>query len=227
MKLNDNQTFISELSKDTKQTKNSIFFWKKLFDYIVCIIILPFALLLIAVIAIIIKFTERDSIFFKQDRVGYGGKTFKILKFRTMYSNAEERLDEILERNPEARKEWEKTFKLKEDPRVTPLGRFLRKTSLDELPQIFNVLKGDMSIVGPRPVTKEELEKFYKDKAKYYLSVKPGITGYWQVEGRSDIDNYKKRVEMDVWYIKNQSIFLDLKILLKTIWVVITGKGAY
>lgn len=144
-----------------------------------------------------------------------------------MYPDAEERLKKLLEKDAKAREEWKKKFKLKNDPRITPIGKFLRKTSLDELPQFFNVLKGDMSVVGPRPVVKEELEKFYKDKAKYYLSVKPGITGYWQVEGRSDIEDYEKRVEMDVWYVKNQSLWLDIKIILKTIWVMLTGKGAY
>ena len=132
----------------------------------------------------------------------------------------------ILEENPEAREEWNRTFKLKNDPRVTPIGKILRRTSLDELPQFFNVLKGDMSVVGPRPVVEEELKKYYKDKAKYYLSVKPGVTGYWQVEGRSDTD-YEERIKMDEEYIKNQSFLWDLKIIFQTIKVMITGKGAY
>ena len=138
-----------------------------------------------------------------------------------------QQLKKILEEDPEAREEWNRTFKLKNDPRVTPIGKILRRTSLDELPQFFNVLKGDMSVVGPRPVVEEELKKYYKDKARYYLSVKPGVTGYWQVEGRSDVDNYEERVDMDVWYVQNQSFLLDLKIILKTIWVMFTGKGAY
>ena len=201
--------------------------WKRPFDILfslfALIVTLPFMLL----IALVIKLTDRGPIFFMQERVGHKGKKFKVIKFRTMYPDAEKKLKEILESDPKARGEWEKTYKLRNDPRVTPIGKFLRKTSLDELPQFFNVLKGDMSVVGPRPVVEEELKKYYKDKAKYYLSVKPGITGYWQVEGRSDIDNYEERVSMDVWYVKNMNFCLDLKIILRTIYVMITGKGAY
>jgi undecaprenyl-phosphate galactose phosphotransferase len=201
---------------------------KRVFDIIFSFIALLILSPIMLIIAIAIKISSRDSkIFYSHQRVGINGKKINVLKFRTMYPDAEQKLQEILRENPELKTEWEKKFKLKNDPRVTPIGKFLRKTSLDELPQFFNVLKGDMSIVGPRPVTEEELTKYYKDKTKYYISVKPGITGYWQVEGRSDVENYKERVDMDVWYIKNQSLLLDLKIILKTIWVIIKGKGAY
>ena len=192
------------------------------FSVFAIIVTSPFMLL----IALGIKLTDRGKVFFTQKRVGKDGKEFDIIKFRSMYPDAERRLRDILENDPQAKKEWEESFKLKNDPRITPIGKFLRKTSLDELPQFFNVLKGDMSVVGPRPVTKEELDKFYKEKAKLYKSVRPGVTGYWQVEGRSDTD-YEERVKMDEWYIKNQSLWLDLKIILKTIKVMITGKGAY
>jgi undecaprenyl-phosphate galactose phosphotransferase len=141
--------------------------------------------------------------------------------------DADKKLEEILKKNFKAKEEWEKFHKLKDDPRVTPIGKFIRRTSLDELPQFINVLKGEMSIVGPRPVTKEEIEKFYKEKANLILSVKPGITGYWQVEERNDIDNYERRVKMDEWYVKNKNFLFDLKIILKTIKVIFTGKGAY
>ncbi len=201
--------------------------WKEIFDRIFAILALLLSIPLMVGISLIIKLTDKGPIFFKQKRVGFRGKPFYVIKFRTMYPDAEKRLKELLEKDPKAREEWEKYWKLKNDPRITPIGKFLRKTSLDELPQFFNVLKGEMSVVGPRPVVEEELKKFYKDKAKYYISVKPGITGYWQVEGRSDIENYEKRVEMDVWYVKNMSFWLDLKIILKTIWVMLTGKGAY
>ncbi len=200
---------------------------KRIFDFIFSSFVILLLLPVYLIIAIIIKLTDKGPVFYKQRRVGCGGKEFEIIKFRSMYPDAERRLKEILDNDPKARREWETTFKLKNDPRVTPIGRFLRKTSLDELPQFFNVLKGDMSVVGPRPVVREELKKFYKDKAKYYLSVRPGVTGYWQVEGRSDIKDYGKRVDMDVWYVKNQSFLLDLKIILKTLWIMITGKGAY
>ena len=177
-------------------------------------------------IAIIIKLTDGGNIIYGHERVGKDGKKFKVLKFRSMYMNADKKLKEILENNPKAKEEWEKTFKLKNDPRITPIGKFLRKTSLDELPQFINVLKGEMNVVGPRPVVEEELKKYYKDKAEIYKSVRPGVTGYWQVKGRSDTD-YEERIKMDEYYIKNQSFLLDLKIIFKTIKVMLTGKGAY
>jgi undecaprenyl-phosphate galactose phosphotransferase len=201
--------------------------WKRPFDVIFSTIALILTLPLYPIIALAIKLTDGGPIFFSHERVGFRGKKFKVIKFRTMYVNAEERLKEILEQDPKLKIEWEKNFKLKNDPRITPIGKFLRKTSLDELPQFFNVLKGDMSVVGPRPVVEEELKKHYGDNAKYYLMVKPGITGYWQVEGRSDVNNYEERVKMDIWYIKNLSFWLDIKIILKTIKAMLTGKGAY
>ncbi len=207
--------------------KNFYIKHKSIVDIILSLIILSMVFPLFFIIPILIKLTDKGPIFYKQKRIGYKGKPFFIIKFRTMYPDAEKRLKEILEKDPKAREQWEKTWKLRNDPRITPIGKLLRKTSLDELPQFFNVLKGEMSVVGPRPVVEEELKKFYKDKAKYYISVKPGITGYWQVEGRSDIKDYEKRVEMDVWYVKNMSLWLDLKIIFKTLWVMLTRKGAY
>jgi len=201
--------------------------WKRPFDIFFSILAIIIFFPLMIIIAIAIKIFDEGNIIYTQKRVGYKGREFKILKFRTMYIDADKKLKELLENNAEARKEWETLYKLKNDPRITPIGRFLRKTSLDELPQFFNVLKGDMSIVGPRPVTKEELELFYKDKAKLYKSVRPGITGYWQVEGRNDVKSYDDRVNMDVWYIKNQSFVLDLKIILKTVFAVLRMKGSY
>lgn len=161
-----------------------------------------------------------------QERIGKDGKPFKCIKFRTMYRDADKRLKDILEADEKAREEWEKYFKLKEDPRVTKVGKFLRRTSLDELPQVFNVLKGDMSFIGPRPVVKKEIEQYYRDKAQYYYEVRPGITGLWQVSGRNELD-YERRVRLDVWYVLNWSLWLDLIILLKTVKVVFSGKGAY
>ncbi len=201
--------------------------WKRVFDILFSIFAIIVSLPIAIPIILAIKLTDRGPVIYKQKRVGYKGKEFYIYKFRSMYPDADKRLKEILEKDPEAKEEWEKTFKLKNDPRITKIGKFLRKTSLDELPQFINVLKGEMSVVGPRPVIKEELEKYYKNRAKQYISVKPGITGYWQVESRSNIDNYRQRVAMDVWYIRNKSIWLDIKIIVKTIKVMITGKGAY
>ena len=212
---------------EKEEILRNIPWWKRPFDIVVslfCIILFTPIMLLIA---LAIKLTDGGKVIYSHTRIGYNGKKIKVFKFRSMYMDAEDRLKNILDTDENAKKEWERTFKLKNDPRVTPIGKFLRKTSLDELPQFFNVLKGDMSIVGPRPVVQEELEKFYKDKAIIYKSVKPGVTGYWQVEGRSDIEDYEERVKMDEFYIKNQSFWLDIKIILKTIKVMCTGKGAY
>ncbi len=162
---------------------------------------------------------------FVHERIGYRGKTFRMYKFRTMKLNADEILKEALKKDEDLRKEWNENFKLKNDPRVTKLGNFLRKTSLDELPQFFNIIKGEMSLVGPRPIIKEEIEK-YGEYFEYYKSVKPGITGLWQVSGRNDV-SYDERVRMDVWYVRNWSVGLDIVILLKTIYSVISLKGSY
>lgn len=158
-------------------------------------------------------------------RIGRHGKEFKCLKFRSMVTNSKEVLEELLQNDPEARAEWDKDFKLKNDPRITRIGHFIRKTSLDELPQLFNVLKGDMSLVGPRPIVKEELERYHGD-VDYYLMAKPGMTGLWQVSGRNDVD-YETRVYFDSWYVKNWSMWNDIAILFKTVNVVLKRDGAY
>jgi undecaprenyl-phosphate galactose phosphotransferase len=180
----------------------------------------------IGVLAIMIKRESSGPVFFAHNRIGKNGKIIPTLKFRSMYSDAQERLEELLSSDEAIRKEWETNFKLKDDPRVTKIGAVLRKTSLDELPQIFNVLKGEMSFVGPRPVIQKEIEQYYKEDAKYYYQVKPGITGLWQVSGRSDTD-YDFRVNMDKWYVKNWSMWLDIVILFKTVKVVLFREGAY
>ena len=170
----------------------------------------------------------RDSpgpILFKHRRIGKGGKEFYCYKFRTMCVDAKEKLEELLEKDPEARKEWEENFKLKHDPRVTRSGEFLRSTSLDELPQIFNVLKGEMSLVGPRPIIKEEIHYYGKYIDDYYM-VRPGITGMWQTSGRSDT-GYEQRVQMDTWYVRNWDFWFDVVLLWRTFKVVIGRKGAY
>ena len=176
--------------------------------------------------AIAVKMSSRGGIFYKQKRLGHNGKIFYVYKFRTMFQDADKRLEELLKADADMRAEWDVSHKLSKDPRITPLGKFLRKTSLDELPQLFNVFKGDMYLVGPRPVTQDEIDRHYKGDAAYYFMVRPGITGLWQVSGRSDTD-YRFRVETDVWYVLNWSPWLDLMILAKTVWVVLRGKGAY
>lgn len=159
------------------------------------------------------------------ERVGLGGKHFKCLKFRSMVLNSQEVLAELLANDPAARAEWEADFKLKNDPRITPIGHFLRRSSLDELPQLWNVLRGEMSLVGPRPIVQAEVSR-YGEYADYYLFAKPGMTGLWQVSGRNDVD-YATRVYFDAWYVKNWSLWHDIAILFKTINVVLGKTGAY
>ena len=184
-------------------------------------ILIPVFLLLI----ILTKLTSRGPVFYGHKRVGKNGKEFKCWKFRSMCIDADKKLEEILANNPAMRAEWEKDRKFTNDPRVTKFGKFLRKTSLDELPQLINILIGQMSFVGPRPVTEPELEKYgpYKD---YVLSVLPGLSGMWQTSGRSDTE-YEERISLDSYYIQNWSVWLDLWILIKTVYVVLKGRGAY
>ena len=180
---------------------------------------------LLLLIAVAIKLDSRGGIIYKQKRVGRYGKFFHMWKFRTMRADADRIMHEMLAANPEMKAEWEATQKLKHDPRVTRVGRFLRKFSLDELPQIFNVLKGEMSIVGPRPIVEDENRR-YKGIFNKYKKVCPGVTGLWQVSGRNDT-TYDLRVQMDEYYIHNWSPWLDIYILLRTVMVVLTKEGAY
>jgi len=177
------------------------------------------------ILAVVIKIDSKGSVFFGHTRVGKRGKTFTCYKFRTMVGNAKETLEELLANDPEARAQWDKDFKLKEDPRITRLGKFLRKTSFDELPQLWNVVKGEMSLVGPRPIVSDEVEK-YGEKARYFFKVTPGITGLWQVSGRNDID-YDERVLLDEYYAKNWSLWLDIEIIIRTFGAVLKSEGAY
>ncbi|HKT65159.1 MAG TPA: sugar transferase [Burkholderia sp.] len=162
---------------------------------------------------------------FGHERVGRDGRRFKCLKFRSMVTNADAVLKALLARDADARVEWDREFKLKNDVRITPIGRFLRKTSLDELPQLLNVLRGEMSLVGPRPIVEAELERYGAD-VRYYLMAKPGMTGLWQVSGRNDTD-YSTRVLLDVSYVREWSLRRDIGILFRTINVVVRGSGAY
>jgi len=218
------QLFLIKINNNLKSPFRRIV--KRLFDLSVSISLLPLLIPLIGIIGIVIKLISKGPILFSHKRIGQNGKTIKVLKFRSMYIDAQERLKEILSSDPAARKEWERSFKLKNDPRITKVGKFLRKTSLDELPQIINVIKGEMSLVGPRPIVKEELKKYYRDRSEYYLLVKPGITGLWQVSGRSNTD-YDFRVNLDVWYVLNWSIWLDIVLLFKTVKSVLKKEGAF
>jgi lipopolysaccharide/colanic/teichoic acid biosynthesis glycosyltransferase len=169
---------------------------------------------------------DRKSPFFYQERIGYKGKTFRTIKFRTMLPNAEEELKRVMEQTLDLAEEWSRNFKLKNDPRVTRIGAFLRKTSLDELPQLFNVLKGDMSIVGPRPLPRYHEKKLLERVRKLRECVRPGVTGLWQVSGRSD-GGTAGMERWDTYYVRNWSIWLDIVILVRTVRAVIRGRGAY
>jgi Undecaprenyl-phosphate galactose phosphotransferase WbaP len=168
---------------------------------------------------------DRGPIIYSHSRTGRHGKTFGCLKFRTMVPNADEVLRDLLHRDPQLKLEWMRDQKLQDDPRVTAIGRFLRRTSLDELPQLWNVLKGDMSLVGPRPVVRDEWQR-YGRRLDTFLAAKPGVTGLWQVMGRSDC-GYRRRVALDSYYVRKRSLLLDVFILLRTVKVVLHGRGAY
>jgi Undecaprenyl-phosphate galactose phosphotransferase, WbaP/exopolysaccharide biosynthesis polyprenyl glycosylphosphotransferase len=197
---------------------------KRIFDVCVASTALIVLSPLFAYIAWGVRRTGKE-IFYCHGRIGMKGKPFLCYKFCSMVPNADRILRRLLEKDPKVREEWERKFKLKNDPRITPIGAFLRKTSLDELPQLWNVLKGEMSLAGPRPVIEDELKR-YGDQAKYYLEVRPGITGLWQVSGRNDID-YTDRVTLDVWYVRNWSLWYDIVILLKTCKALFQRNGAY
>ena len=198
---------------------------KTIFDYVLTITGTIAISPILIVIALWIYKDSPGPVIFKHRRIGKNGKEFNCYKFRSMCIDAKEKLEQLLKNDPEARTEWEKDFKLKNDPRITKSGAFLRKTSLDELPQIFNVLKGEMSLVGPRPIIRDEMAR-YGEYINDYLMVKPGITGMWQVSGRSDT-GYKERVQLDSWYVRNWSVWLDLMLLWRTMKIVIKCKGAY
>ncbi len=199
---------------------------KIVIEYLVSLLIFPFFLVILALIAIIIKVESKGPVFYKHKRYAMNGNHFSVYKFRSMYQDAEKRLELLLKENKSLRTEWDKNFKIKNDPRITRIGRILRKTSLDELPQIINVLKGEMSLIGPRPVVQDELVRYYEKYCSFFEKIKPGITGLWQVSGRSDTD-YDYRVRSNLWYVLNWSIWLDAVILFKTFGDVLKGKGAY
>lgn len=201
-------------------------FFKRVFDLLVSVIGIILLLPLFMVITILIKMDSRGTILFIQERFGKGGKKFKLLKFRTMYEDADEKLKEYLVQHPLLQEEWEHYKKLKSfDPRITRIGKFLRRFSLDEAPQIFNVLIGEMSIVGPRPYLVREKEEI-EQSAAIIFRVNSGLTGLWQIRGRSDL-SFETRLKLDEFYVRNWSLFLDIIIILKTFGVVIKGKGAY
>jgi Undecaprenyl-phosphate galactose phosphotransferase WbaP len=209
--------------------RNNLRYWparllKRCFDVLAASLIFMLTWPLFAYLAWCIS-KDGGRAIFAHTRVGQNGHQFSCYKFRSMCVDAEKNLRDVLASNPELQAEWAREYKLKDDPRISKIGHFLRRTSLDELPQIFNVIKGDMSLVGPRPVIQAELER-YGDDVDYFLMVRPGMPGLWQVSGRNDV-GYDTRVYLDTWYVKNWSLWYDIAILFKTIKVVFQRKGAY
>jgi Undecaprenyl-phosphate galactose phosphotransferase WbaP len=217
------QAFALEIKNNLAEPLNA--YTKKVFDFIVGLLLFLLLALPLAVISLLIRTTSPGPAIYRQQRSGKNGTMFLCYKFRTMYRDADTRLKEILASDRKACEEWESCRKLTDDPRITPLGRFLRGTSLDELPQIINVLRGEMSLVGPRPVTGEEIEQYYKESADLCFSVLPGITGLWQVSGRSNT-SYDYRIMLDSWYVRNWNLWLDIVIMLKTVYAVVKKEGA-
>jgi exopolysaccharide production protein ExoY len=199
---------------------------KRLFDLLFGCLLLLLFLPVFLLIALVIKLSSPGKVVYSHERIGRGGKPFRCFKFRTMYCNADARLQSLLDSDLQLKKEWIQNRKLKNDPRVTPIGKFLRRSSLDELPQLWNVLKGDLSLVGPRPVVREEVIQFMGEKAPKILSIRPGLTGIWQVSGRSDT-TYSKRIQLDELYVDKQNLFLDLFLILKTVPSLLFSRGAY
>lgn len=194
---------------------------KRIFDLVSATCLLLVISPLMLGIAIAIKATSKGPVFFRHKRIGMHGKDIYLWKFRSMVTNANELFEQF---TPEQKKEWEENFKLKDDPRITKIGAFLRKTSLDELPQLFNIIRGDLSVVGPRPVIQDELERYGFFKGRF-LSAKPGLTGYWQVHGRSAV-SYRDRMLLELHYINNACLTLDIQILWRTFGVVFRKTGA-
>ena len=197
----------------------------RIMDISLILLAAPYLILTFLVIMILIKLDSRGPVFYRQARIGRFGRKFHVYKFRTMVQNADQILQTYLENSPELKAEWLATHKLKKDPRVTRIGSILRKSSLDELPQLWNIIIGEMSLVGPRPIVDAEVEKYGKC-FDLYIKVRPGLTGLWQVSGRNDT-TYEHRVKLDEYYVLNRSLKLDLQILWKTVFVVLKKDGAY
>lgn len=209
---------------DTEKEKPIFFFIKRCIDIILSLLGLIILSPVFLLIAILIKKEDHGNVFYKHKRIGHMNKDIYIYKFRSM-TNKYKTFDEFYQTlSDEQKQEWDENFKLENDPRITKIGKFIRKTSLDELPQIINILKGDMSIIGPRPVVNDEIEKYGNQKAKF-LSIKPGLTGYWTANGRS-ATTYEDRIKLELYYIDHCSLLLDIKIFFKTILSVLKKEGA-
>ena len=199
---------------------------KRSFDWISVVVILALFWWAILLVAIGVKLSSPGPVIYGHTRIGRNGREFKCYKFRSMVVNSDQVLRDLLASDPEASAEWHRDFKLKNDPRITRIGRLIRKTSFDEFPQLINVMRGEMSIVGPRPVVLKELEHYYGVVRRHYESVRPGLTGLWQVSGRNDM-GYDQRVELDRQYVNTWNVFSDFMIVMRTVGVMFARKGAY
>lgn len=212
---------MKELSFDIKHIPT-----KRIFDVLFSSTVLILFAPILLILALAIRFGSKGMPIYSHERIGRGGKPFRCYKLRTMYVDADIRLNELLHNNTHLMQEWKASRKLKNDPRVTPLGKLLRKTSLDEFPQFWNVLKGDLSIVGPRPVVYEEVVNHLGNKAPKILSIRPGLTCIWQVSGRNDV-SYAQRIKLDEEYVDKRNLIMDIKLIAKTIPSMISSRGAY
>lgn len=211
-----------EAQTSTNKARSKVYpISKRVIDVLIAAVALLIMLVPMGLIILLIKLGSPGPAFYVHKRIGKNGAPINLYKFRSMFINAEEMIESF---SPEQKAEWEENFKLENDPRITRIGKFLRKSSLDELPQIINILKGELSIVGPRPVVEKELERYGENKDKF-LSVTPGLTGYWQAYARSSC-SYEQRMEMELYYVENASFWWDIKIMFATIGVVLQGKGA-
>lgn len=199
--------------------------FKRVMDVSLAVIVLIFAAPLLAIVALLIKLQDGGPVFYGHLRCGRNGQLFNCLKIRTMHVDADERLAQLLANDPFAAEQWKRYRKLRNDPRITPIGHFLRKTSIDELPQLVNIIRGDMSVIGPRPVTLEET-KLYGDAVSYYKAMRPGVLGLWQVKGRNLL-SYEQRIAYDVEYVRDWTLWTDIKILFLAVPVVFLGRGAF
>ncbi len=207
--------------KEKKAYKRGYYIVKRMLDIILSLVGIIIGLVPMAIISLLIIIESPGPAIYIHHRIGKNGKPLPLLKFRSMYTDAEKMIADF---TPEQKAEWEQNFKLEHDPRITQVGRFLRRTSLDELPQLVNILKGDLSVVGPRPVVTEELEKYGENRAKF-LSVTPGLTGYWQAYARSTC-SYEQRIEMELFYVEKANLWWDIKIMFATVGAVLRGHGA-
>ncbi len=219
----DGENLLINFNNNLQKVNNRIV--QYLFNKTASVLLAVFISPVMLIVTVLIKLDSKGPVIYRAKRIGYKERDIYVYKFRTMFGDADKKLEEILNSSPEVKREFEENFKLKDDPRVTRIGRFLRKTSLDELPQIFNVLKGEMNLVGPRPIVRAEVQK-YGEAFYELIKVKPGISGLWQISGRNDIE-YDRRVQLDLFYIKNWSLWMDITIMLKTFIAVIQGRGAY